>query len=146
MSAASNETEDLSFEFLIDEPPAKLWRALTEPAIVERWLAPVAPATAPYGPGLSCQVLSVQPGRSVSYLWRDAQAGESTVTFAISEREDGLSRLSVFHRGLARQAVAVAGDVGCTMMLGAARPRPLAANAPCPALAPAFSPYLRLAA
>ncbi len=35
------QDEELAFDVAIDEPPQKLWRALTEAPIVERWLAPV---------------------------------------------------------------------------------------------------------
>ena len=80
MSETPAVARELSLEFAIDEALEKLWHALTEPRIVEQWLAPVVrndPTTA----GFSCELLATDPGRSVSYRWRDPDLGESIVTF-----------------------------------------------------------------
>jgi uncharacterized protein YndB with AHSA1/START domain len=109
------QDEELVFDMAIDEPPQKLWRALTEPAIVERWLAPLD--------------TKAEPNRSASYIWRDPEAGESMVTFAISERVDGFSRLSIVHTGLPRVfTVATAGISACTIRCGTKTMLPAAAN------------------
>ena len=126
----------ISLDVAVDEPPQKLWRALTEPRLVERWLAPVVersldPARAREGDGLTCQLIATDDGRSASYIWRDPEAGASLVTFLVSERADGFSRLSVVHTGLPRATAAMSGVEGCRLMFGgqfAKRCRPAASN------------------
>src|SRR5690606_23033330 len=36
-----SQTESLSFEFDLNHPPEKVWRALTDPALLAQWLLPV---------------------------------------------------------------------------------------------------------
>jgi uncharacterized protein YndB with AHSA1/START domain len=123
------QDEELVFDMAIDEPPQKLWRALTEPAIVERWLAPLDTKAREERNGQSCELVSAEPNRSASYIWRDPEAGESMVTFAISERVDGFSRLSIVHTGLPRVfTVATAGISACTIRCGTKTMLPAAAN------------------
>ena len=38
---APGQTESLSFEFDLPHAPEKVWRALTEPALLAEWLLPV---------------------------------------------------------------------------------------------------------
>ena len=38
---APSQTDSLSFEFDLRHPPRKVWRALTEPALLAEWLLPV---------------------------------------------------------------------------------------------------------
>jgi len=121
--------QDLTLDVAIDEPPQKLWRALTEPDLVERWLAPVDTKMPDQQNGRSCELISAEPNRSATYIWRDPEAGASVVTFAISERSDGLSRLSIVHTGLPRVfTVAMSGAPACSMSLMARRGQPSAAN------------------
>ncbi|MGE0279254.1 MAG: SRPBCC domain-containing protein [Rhizobiaceae bacterium] len=132
-----HQDEDLTLDVAIDEPPQKLWRALTEPAIVKRWLAPVDTKTPGAGTGQSCELIAAEPNRSASYIWRDPEAGESMVTFAISERTDGFSRLSIVHTGLPRVfTVATAGALPWRMRLGAKTTPPIAVNRNQPFLPP----------
>ena len=35
------QTQTLAFEFDLQHPPEKVWRALTEPALLSEWLLPV---------------------------------------------------------------------------------------------------------
>lgn len=35
------QTESVAFEIDLPHPPEKVWRALTEPELLERWLLPV---------------------------------------------------------------------------------------------------------
>lgn len=132
-----HQEEELAFDIAIDESPQKLWRALTEPAVVERWLAPVQTGGHEEKNGLSCELIASELNRSASYIWRDPEAGESTVTFSIHERSDGLSRLSIVHMGLPRVfTVAMAGAPQCTMRLGAKATLRNAANRNQPFLPP----------
>lgn len=106
----SNGTKDvqLDLEFAIDAAPQKLWAALTEPQIVERWLAPVRAKGGQDGavePATSCELVDAEPNVSVSYRWRDGDADDSLVTFSVAQAENGRSRLRVVHGRLPRSAV-----------------------------------------
>ena len=127
------QDEELAFDVAIDEPPQKLWRALTEAPIVERWLAPVIDRSREPGNAeeqFTCQLIESEKNRSASYIWRDPEAGSSIVTFSISERSDGFSRLSIVHKGLPRVFTIAAAETGtATNMRFAARTTlPSAAN------------------
>jgi uncharacterized protein YndB with AHSA1/START domain len=76
-------------------PPEKIWRALTQPHLIADWLMetdfqPVkgraftlrrqpTPQTRVL---IDCQVLDIEPGRSLSYAW-NAYGLESVVTFTL---------------------------------------------------------------
>ncbi|MGE5146240.1 MAG: SRPBCC family protein [Candidatus Eiseniibacteriota bacterium] len=77
----------LVIEREIAHPPAKIWRALTESALVEEWLmkndlAPVAgrrfnfrAPPMPYWNGvLDCEVLAVEAPTRLSYSWNSSGA------------------------------------------------------------------------
>ena len=82
----------------IAHPPAKLWRALTQPHLIAEWL--MANDFVPdvghrfqlrgdWGGVLDCEVLEVEPGETLSYSWnhRHADAAydlESVVTFTLT--------------------------------------------------------------
>lgn len=117
------QKRSVAFECELPEPPEKVWRALTTPEIVSEWLAPtdirpeagakfaIHDATVGDAP-VECEVLSVEPERSIVFGWRDADARrdglDSTVTFEIAGTEAGGTHLSIVHevRYAARSAVA----------------------------------------
>jgi len=85
MTKAKPESSDsLVFEYDFEEPPEKVWRALTEPALLEAWLTtdahPVADsgqndrATRPVGSS-ECELLTAEPHRFLRYRWRDRESG-----------------------------------------------------------------------
>ena len=74
-----SEPEALSVivEREIPYPPEKLWRALTQPHLIEEWLMkndfkPVVDhrfaLSADWG-SVDCQVLAVEPNKALSYTW-----------------------------------------------------------------------------
>jgi uncharacterized protein YndB with AHSA1/START domain len=86
------ETETLSVvvERDLPYPPEKIWRALTQPALIEEWLMksdfkPVADHRfnfrADWG-AVDCQVLVVEPNVTLSYTWA-AHGLESVVTWTL---------------------------------------------------------------
>lgn len=114
-----DEADALTFDFAIDEPPQKVWHALTDPQLVERWLAPIIHGDAFSHSGFSCEKLGANEGRAVSYLWRDPDCGDSVVTFSLTERADGFSRLSVLHEAPVQQPVAaMRGATACSLAFG----------------------------
>lgn len=97
------ETRSVVVEREFAHPPAKLWRALTQPHLIEAWLmkndfAPVVGHSfnlrGDWGGVLDCEVLEIEPGRTLSYRWDftsedDAFALKSVVTFTLTPTEAG---------------------------------------------------------
>ena len=110
---APSQTETISFELDLPHSPPKVWRALTEPALLAEWLLPVVglelePGTAftlnsqPY-PGwdgiVHCRILEIEPQRKLSYTWVVGDMGLDTiVTFTLAPTASG-TRLSLVQSG-----------------------------------------------
>ncbi len=110
-TTAPSQRESLSLEFELPHSPAKVWRALTEPALLAEWLLPVVDLrlepgatfmfrTQPY-PGwdgtVSCRVLEIEPQRKLSYAWT-VPFLETVVTFTLTPTASG-TRLSLVQSG-----------------------------------------------
>ena len=90
MTSTATETHSVVVEREIAHPPEKIWRALTEPHLIEEWLMktdfqPVADRKftlrGDWG-AVDCQVLKIQPVRTLSYSWA-AHGLESVVTWTL---------------------------------------------------------------
>ena len=110
-TTAPSQTESLSFEFDLRHPPEKVWRALTDPALLTEWLLPVVELklepgaafsfkTQPY-PGwdgiVKCRMLEIEPQRKLSYTW-DVPFLATVVTFTLTPTASG-TRLSLVQSG-----------------------------------------------
>jgi len=87
----------------IPHPPEKLWRALTQPHLIEEWLmkndfAPVVGHSfnlrGEWGGVLDCEVLTVEPNRTLSYSWDYSHEDpaydlRSVVTFTLTPTASG---------------------------------------------------------
>jgi uncharacterized protein YndB with AHSA1/START domain len=91
MNLATTETRAVIVEREIAFPPEKLWRALTQPHLIEAWLmkndfVPVVDhrfsLRADWG-AVDCQVLVVEPNKTLSYTWA-AHGLESVVTWTLT--------------------------------------------------------------
>ena len=104
-------TDTLAMDFDLPHPPEKVWRALTDPALLAQWLLPVldlelAPGAAftfktqPY-PGwdgtVSCRFLEIEPHRKLRYTW-SVPFLETVVTFTLTPTATG-TRLSLEQSG-----------------------------------------------
>jgi uncharacterized protein YndB with AHSA1/START domain len=96
MSLAKTETRSVIVEREIAFPPEKLWRALTQPHLIEAWLmkndfVPVVDhrfsLRADWG-AVDCQVLVVEPNKTLSYTWA-AHGLESVVTWTLTPTGTG---------------------------------------------------------
>lgn len=89
MSAEQDDTIEMEFE--LDEPPHKVWRAISIPEFRQNWLPDSALA--------DTEAASVTQGEEVSYRMREAEAPftESLVTFRIAPNADGGTCLRVIH-------------------------------------------------
>jgi len=98
MSAAA-EPRSVVVEREMSCPPEKLWRALTEPHLIAEWLMQndFAPKVGhafqfrgqylPNG-ALDCEVLVVEPNKTLSYTWA-AFGFESVVVWTLTPTEGG---------------------------------------------------------
>ena len=105
------QTEFISFEFELHHAPAKVWRALTDPALLTEWLLPVVglalePGTefafhAPPQPGwdgtVKCRLLEIEPQRKLRYTWVVGDI-DTVVTFTLTPLDSG-TRLSLVQAG-----------------------------------------------
>ena len=111
---ARSQTESISFEFDLFHEPEKVWRAITDPALLAEWLLPVVglelePGTAftfrtqPY-PGwdgtVNCRMLEIEAQRKLSYTWvvGDDMALDTVVTFTLTPTSSG-TRLTLVQSG-----------------------------------------------
>jgi uncharacterized protein YndB with AHSA1/START domain len=106
------QTDSLAFEFDLKHPPEKVWRALTEPALLSQWLLPLVKGkidvgaaftfqTQPY-PGwdgsVQCQVLELQAHTKLSYTWVVGSMLSTVVTFELTPTPAG-TRVSLVQSG-----------------------------------------------
>ena len=91
MTVAGTETRSVVIEREIAHPPEKIWRALTQPHLIEEWLmkSDFEPVTdhrfnfrADWG-SVDCRVLAIEPNKMLSYTW-EAMGLESVVTWTLS--------------------------------------------------------------
>jgi uncharacterized protein YndB with AHSA1/START domain len=96
MNETSSETLSVVVEREIRYPPEKIWRALTQPHLIEEWLmkSSFKPEVghrfdfrADWG-SVDCQVVTVEPNRTLSYTW-EAHGLESVVTWTLSPTSEG---------------------------------------------------------
>jgi uncharacterized protein YndB with AHSA1/START domain len=108
---APSQTESIAFEFDLHHPPEKVWRALTDPALLAEWLLPVIEFKLEPGaaftfktqayPGwdgtVNCRMLEIEPQRKLSYAW-SVPFLDTVVTFTLEPTASG-TRLSLVQSG-----------------------------------------------
>jgi len=96
MSTTATETLSVVVERDIAFPPEKIWRALTQPHLIEEWLMkndfkPVVDhrfnLRGDWG-AVDCKVLAIEPNKKLSYTW-DAMGLESVVTWTLTPTSTG---------------------------------------------------------
>jgi uncharacterized protein YndB with AHSA1/START domain len=96
MNQTSTETLSVVVEREISYPPEKIWRALTQPHLIEEWLMkndfkPVVDhsfkLSGDWG-AVNCQVQAVEPNKTLSYTW-EAFGLESVVTWTLTPTSTG---------------------------------------------------------
>lgn len=106
-----DRTESLSLEFDLRHVPEKVWRALTDPALLTEWLLPVVELelepgasftfTAPPQPGwdgiVNCRIVEIEVQRKLAYCW-SAVGLDTVVTFTLTPTASG-TRLSIVQSG-----------------------------------------------
>ncbi len=133
----------------LDEPPEKVWRALTVPELLAAWLMPndIRPEVGGRftfrakpdaggepvegGGDIECEVLEVEPNRRLRYSWRGAEterdarghALDTVVTFVLTRTGTGGTHLRIVHSGFQaspRRPVLAANDASAPAMRRAA--------------------------
>jgi uncharacterized protein YndB with AHSA1/START domain len=103
MSKPAAGTRSVVVEREIPHPPEKLWRALTQPHLIEEWLMKNDFKLAvghrfnlrgDWGGVLDCEVLAIEPNKTLSYTWNFAHADaafnlQSVVTFTLTPTRTG---------------------------------------------------------
>ena len=116
-SEPKRQAEDLVFEYELDAPPEKVWRAISVPGFRDQWLPGEDLADA--------DPVSTAPGEEIRYAMRDGDPPflESVVTFQVRPGADGGSVLRVVHgltdARLLPRTVPAANNNGPLMMLAA---------------------------
>ncbi len=100
MNATTTETRSVTVERELPHPPEKVWRALTQPHLIQEWLMQndFKPAvghaftlrTQPQGGWngvIDCKVLVVEPNKRLSYTWASGEgdlAIQTVVTLSLT--------------------------------------------------------------
>src|SRR6266849_8643890 len=108
---AKTETQSISMQYDLPHPPAKVWRALTEPELLASWLMandmrPVVGLTftfkaqpTPWWDGLvKCEVLELDPHKRLRYSWRSSGV-DTIVTWTLTPTPSGGTRLALEQSG-----------------------------------------------
>lgn len=105
------QTDAISFEFDLHHAPEKVWRALTDPVLLEEWLLPVIDLKLEPGatftfkaqpqPGwdgiVHCRLREIEAHRKLSYAWVVGDI-DTVVTFTLTPTPSG-TRLSLVQSG-----------------------------------------------
>ena len=108
-----SQSDTLAFEIDLKHSPQKVWRALTEPALLKDWLLPVTGLKLELGAAFTfqtqafhdwdgtvrCRMLEIEPQQKLRYAWAVGEMELDTVlTFTLSPIEAG-TRLSIVQSG-----------------------------------------------
>lgn len=108
------DMDALVFECALDAPPEKVWRALTIPEYLQRWLKPAD--------AVDLSVVAAEENKSLTYRWRESGQGvlvgaeDSLVTFELAPMVDGGTWFRLTHAPVMLPAAANSNDRGPLMM------------------------------
>ncbi len=110
---APSQTDAIEFEIELKHPPQKVWRALTDPALLSEWLLPVvdlslepgakfafqAPPQPDWDGAVQCRCLEIERHKKLSWQWV-VGALDTVVTFSLTPTGGG-TRLEIVQSGFA---------------------------------------------
>jgi uncharacterized protein YndB with AHSA1/START domain len=116
MTATSKaNTRSVTMEYDLPHAPAKVWRALTDPELVSKWLmksdmtsnvgAKFTFTAKPMGSWdgtVRCEILESVPHKKLSYTWQSGPPEnmvDTIVTWTLTPTSDGGTKLSIVHSG-----------------------------------------------
>jgi uncharacterized protein YndB with AHSA1/START domain len=100
----TDENNELVFECALEAPPEKVWRALTIPEYLARWLKPEQ--------DIDLAVVTAEENKSLTYRWRESGEGsiigaeDSLVTFELTPMRDGGTWFKLTHAPVAMPVAA----------------------------------------
>jgi uncharacterized protein YndB with AHSA1/START domain len=108
---APAQTESISFEIDLQHSPEKVWRALTDPALLTEWLLPVldlklepgavftlkAPAQPGWDGVVNCRFREIEAQKKLSWTWVVGDI-DTVVTFTLTPTGGG-TRLALVQSG-----------------------------------------------
>jgi uncharacterized protein YndB with AHSA1/START domain len=108
---APSQTDSIAFEFDLPHPPEKVWRALTEPALLAEWLLPAIGFTLEQGAAFTfkaepvggwdgvvqCRIVDIETHRTLTYDWGVGDMA-TLVSFTLTPTASG-TRLSLVQSG-----------------------------------------------
>ncbi|HZS37463.1 MAG TPA: SRPBCC domain-containing protein [Polyangia bacterium] len=130
--SAQSESQSISLEYELPHPPAKVWRALTDPELLAKWLLSndmrarvgerftfKGPPTKWWDGTVHCEILEADLHKRLRYSWRGGPV-DTIVTFTLTATPSGGTHLAFEHSGfLPEQGAAIAGSRhGWSRMLG----------------------------
>jgi uncharacterized protein YndB with AHSA1/START domain len=114
MDATNEKTQTIIQQYELAHAPSKVWRALTEPALLEKWLmqTDMQPTMghaftfrmepSQWWDGIvHCEMLEIDPPRRLSYTWRSGPENtplDTIVTWTLQPTDNG-TRLTLEHSG-----------------------------------------------
>jgi uncharacterized protein YndB with AHSA1/START domain len=115
-TTAPGQIETIAFEIELKHAPDKVWRALTDPALLAEWLLPTigfklqpgtaftlkAPQAYPGWDGtVQCEMVEVEPLRKLKYTWT-VPFLDTVVTFTLKPTPAG-THLTIVQSGFTAQ-------------------------------------------
>ena len=109
--------ESIVVDYTFNEPPALVWRALTQPALLTQWLMendiqPIvghkfnfrAKPMGDWNGVVNCEVLEVDEPNKLVYTWQggsdeDSKRLDTTVTWTLTPTPTGGTLLNLVHHG-----------------------------------------------
>jgi uncharacterized protein YndB with AHSA1/START domain len=102
----TRQDDELAYTLDLPHAPEKVWRALTVPAFLERWLLKPGPGKAGRLAGkarglerrVEITVLDAEPLRRMSWLWQEEGEAPGCVTVTLTANAGGGTRLDLVHQ------------------------------------------------
>ncbi len=112
MNDKAEDTQSISMELDLPHAPAKVWRALTEPALLVKWLMATdmqplvgkaftfkAPSSPQWDGTVSCEMHEVEPHTRLRYSWGGGGLDGTVVTWTLTPTKTGGTLLRLEHSG-----------------------------------------------
>jgi uncharacterized protein YndB with AHSA1/START domain len=110
-SQNTGDTQSIAMEFDLPHPPAKVWRALTEPELLAKWLMTTdmklavgkaftfkMPPTQGWDGVVNCEMKEIEPHNRLRYSWGSLGL-VTVVTWTLASTSKGGTRLRLEQSG-----------------------------------------------